>query len=62
MAKFLGRLQTQAKSARAYDRMLIEFREFMEKDRGLAPGQIEHRCHSVRPFLDRLLSDSDHSI
>lgn len=54
---FLGRLQTQARSARAYDQMLNEFREFMERDRGLSPVTIEHRCHSVRPFLDQLLSE-----
>ena len=29
----------------------------MEKDRGLSPVTIEYRCHSVRPFLDRLLSE-----
>ena len=54
---FLGRLQTQAKSPRAHDQMLIEFREFMEKDRGLSPATVEHRCHSVRPFLDQLLTE-----
>src|SRR5689334_16160760 len=53
---FLGRLQTQAKSAEAYDQLLVEFREFMEKERGLSPVAVEHRYHSVRPFLDRLLS------
>jgi site-specific recombinase XerD len=54
---FLGRLQVQVKTAKAYDQMLIEFREFMEKDRGFSPVTVEHRCHSVRPFLDRLLSE-----
>jgi site-specific recombinase XerD len=53
---FLGRLQVQTAPAKAYDQMLVEFKEFMEKDRGLSPVSIEHRCHSVRPFLDRLLS------
>ena len=53
---FLGRLQVQTAPAKAYDKMLVEFKEFMEKDRGLSPVSIEHRCHSVRPFLDRLLS------
>jgi integrase/recombinase XerD len=37
--------------------MLIEFREFMENDRGLSPATVEHRCHSVRPFLDQLLTE-----
>jgi integrase/recombinase XerD len=54
---FLSRLQIQAKPAKAYDQMLVEFKEFMEKDRGLSPVTIEHRCHSVRPFLDRLLHE-----
>src|SRR4051794_4785403 len=54
---FLGRLQIQAKAATSYEQMLVEFREFMEKDRGLSPVTVEHRCHSVRPFLDRLLSE-----
>jgi integrase/recombinase XerD len=54
---FLGRLQMQAKPARAYDHMMVEFRDFMEKDRGLSPATIEHHCHSVRPFLDRLFTE-----
>jgi len=54
---FLGRLQIQAKVATAYEQMLVEFREFMEKDRGFSPVTVDHRCHSVRPFLDRLLSE-----
>jgi len=54
---FLGRLQIQAKVASAYEQMLVEFREFMEKDRGLSPVTIAHRCHSVRPFLDQLFSE-----
>lgn len=33
--------------------MLVEFKEFMEKDRGLSPATVEHRCNSIRPFLDR---------
>ena len=36
--------------------MLVESREFMEKERGLSPVTVDYRCHSVRPFLDRLLS------
>jgi hypothetical protein len=54
---FVGRLQVQAKPAKAYDQMVVEFKAFMEKDRGLSPVTVEHRCHSVRPFLDRLLSE-----
>ena len=49
--RFLGRLQVQTKPAKAYDQTLVEFKEFMEKDRGLSPVTVEHRCHSVRPFL-----------
>jgi integrase/recombinase XerD len=54
---FLSRLRILAKPANAYGQMLVEFREFMEKDQGLSPLTVEHRCHSVRPFLDRLLSE-----
>jgi integrase/recombinase XerD len=54
---FLGRLHLQTKPAKAYDQMLVEFKDFMEKDRGLSPVTVEHRCHSVRPFLDRLLGE-----
>src|SRR5580658_5946698 len=53
---FLGRFQTQTAPAKAYDRMLVEFKDLMEKDRGLSPVTVEHRCTSIRPFLDRLLS------
>jgi site-specific recombinase XerD len=54
---FLGRLQVQTEPAKAYDQMLVEFKQFMEKDRGLSPVTVEHRCHSVRPFLDQLLTE-----
>jgi integrase/recombinase XerD len=54
---FLSRLQIQTIPAKAYDQMVAEFREFMEKDRGLSPATVEHRCYSVRPFLDRLLGE-----
>ncbi len=54
---FLGRLHVQTEPAKTYDQMLVEFRGFMEKDRGFSGVTIEHRCRSVRPFLDRLLSE-----
>jgi hypothetical protein len=50
---FLSRLQIQTRPAKAYDQMLVEFKEFMEKDRGLSPTTVEHRCNSVRPFLEQ---------
>jgi site-specific recombinase XerD len=53
---FLDRLQIQPKAATAYEQMLVEFRAFMEKERGLSPVTVDYRCHSVRPFPDRLLS------
>lgn len=53
--RFLNRLQTVPKQVTACDRMLDEFRSFMEEDRGLSPTTVEYRCNSVRPFLDRLL-------
>ena len=49
---FLGRLQVQIKPAKAHGQMLIEFKEFMEKDRGLSSVTVQHRCHSVCAFLD----------
>jgi len=55
---FLGRLQFQAKPAKAYDQMLVEFKEFMEQDRGFSPVTVAQRCHSVRAFLDQLLSET----
>ena len=51
---FLNRLQIRTEPAKAYDQMLVEFKEYMEKDRGLSPATVEHRRHSIRPFLDRL--------
>jgi integrase/recombinase XerD len=54
---FLKRVRILAEPAKVYDQMLIEFREFMEKDQALSPVTVEHRCHSVRPFLDRLLGE-----
>jgi hypothetical protein len=54
---FLGRLQVQTKPAKAYYQMLVEFKEFMERGRGLSRVTVEHRCHSVRPFLDRRFSE-----
>jgi len=55
---FLGRLQVQTKPAKAYDQMLVEFKEFMEQDRGFSPVTVAQRCHAVRPFLDQLLSEA----
>ena len=52
---FLDRFQIPSKPVRAYDQMLVEFRSFMEGERGLSPVTVEYRCRSVRPFLDRLL-------
>src|SRR5262249_40854719 len=44
---FLGRLQFQAKPAKAYDQMLVEFKEFMEQDRGFSPVTVAQRCYVV---------------
>jgi site-specific recombinase XerD len=51
---FLNRLQIPAKPATPYDQMMLEFTDFMQKERGLAPATIELRCFTVRAFLDRL--------
>jgi integrase/recombinase XerD len=51
---FLNRLQIPAKPTTPYDQMMVEFTDFMQKERGLAPATIELRCFTVRAFLDRL--------
>ncbi len=51
---FLNRLQIPPKPVKAYDQMIVEFTGFMQKERGLSPLTIEHRCFTVREFLDRL--------
>jgi site-specific recombinase XerD len=53
--KLLNRLQMVPKRASAYDGMLADFRRYMDQERGLSPTTIEHRCCSVRLFLERLL-------
>jgi integrase/recombinase XerD len=52
---FLNRFRTQPKPATVYDRMLAEFRAFMEEDRGLSPATVRGCCSSVRPFIIQLL-------
>jgi hypothetical protein len=51
---FLNRLQVPSKPVKVYDQMIIEFTDFMQKERGLARRTIEQRCSAVREFLDRL--------
>jgi integrase/recombinase XerD len=51
---FLNRLQILVKPVTAYDQMLSEFADFMQRERGLSPATIESRCFSVRTFLERL--------
>jgi integrase/recombinase XerD len=51
---FLNRLYIPAKPVKAYDQMIAEFADFMQKERGLAPSTIEQRCFAVRDFLDQL--------
>lgn len=51
---FLNRLEIPIKPVTAYDQMVAEFADFMAKERGLSPATIEHRCLTVRAFLDRL--------
>lgn len=52
---FINRLQIPSKPVRVYDQMIVEFAEFMQKERGLASRTIHQRCFTVREFLDRLL-------
>jgi site-specific recombinase XerD len=51
---FLNRLSVPARPAKTGDRMMVEFADFMQKERGLAPSTIEQRCFSVEEFLDQL--------
>jgi integrase len=51
---FLNRPRTPSKPVKTYDRMIMEFTEFMQNERGLARRTIEQRCFTVREFLDRL--------
>jgi site-specific recombinase XerD len=51
---FLNRLYIPPKPAKPYDQMMVEFADFMQKERGLAPSTIEKRCSIVRESLDRL--------
>jgi site-specific recombinase XerD len=51
---FLKRFQIPARPVTVYDPMMVEFANFMQKERGLSPATIEHRCLTVRPFLHRL--------
>lgn len=51
---FLNRLQTPTKPVKPCDRMIMEFTDFMQKERGLARRTVEQRCFTVREFLDRL--------
>jgi site-specific recombinase XerD len=51
---FLNRLEIPAKPLKVYDQMLVEFIDFMQRERGLSPATIEQRSHTVGEFLDRL--------
>jgi site-specific recombinase XerD len=51
---FLNRVEISSKPVKPYDRMIIEFTDFMQKERGLAPRTIEQRCFAAREFLNRL--------
>jgi len=51
---YLNRLQIPAKPATTYDQMILEFANFMHKERGLSRATIELHCFTVRAFLNRL--------
>ena len=53
---FLNRLHIPAPSVKAYNDMLMDFADFMRKERGLSPNTIEQRRHTASEFLDRLFS------
>jgi hypothetical protein len=58
---FLNRLQLPAKPVKLYDQMMVEFIDFMQRERDLSSATIELRCHTVRIFLDRLCA-GDHAL
>jgi site-specific recombinase XerD len=58
---FLNRLEIPVKPVKVYDQMIIDFTDFMRKERGLAPRTVHDRCFLVREFLDHLF-EREHSL
>jgi integrase/recombinase XerD len=51
---FMERLQPACALAKPHEEKMIEFADFMLRDRGLSPATIAFRCQTVGQFLDQL--------
>jgi site-specific recombinase XerD len=52
--KFMGRLQPPPTPAKPHEEKMVEFADFMLRERGLSPATIAFQCYTVSQFLDRL--------
>ena len=52
--KFLGRLQMPTPGPRPYANLVTEFRDYMLRERGLAPSTIAARSHTLQAFLGEI--------
>ena len=51
---FMSCLEPARTPAKPHEEKVIEFADFMLRERGLSPMTIEQRCYTVRQFLDQL--------
>jgi integrase/recombinase XerD len=51
---FMERLQLTCTPAKPHEEKIMEFADFMLRERGLSPATIELRCHVVRQFFDQI--------
>jgi site-specific recombinase XerD len=51
---FMGRLQPTCAPAKPHEEKVVEFADFMLRERGLSPATIALRCQTVCQFLDQL--------
>jgi integrase/recombinase XerD len=51
---FLGRLKPTCTPMKPHEEKIIEFADFMLRERGLSMATIEQRCHAVRQLLEQL--------
>jgi integrase/recombinase XerD len=52
--KFLGRLRTPPPAPRPYANLVAEFRDYLLRERGLAPSTIAVRSRTLQAFLDEI--------
>jgi site-specific recombinase XerD len=50
---FLGRLQPLATTPRPYAEYVVQFTDFMLRERGLSPQTAEYRCRTIHEFFAR---------